>query len=113
MNKYIAIALILLIIGVMVTFYCCISFGDFDDSGDNMPASWGKYKIESVANEPLLSRLYPECGTSECGLSDDDFIKYARDRIDRRRQFQFIVFIEGKPLVGEKCLRKAFLFYLK
>lgn len=109
MNKHIARTLMLLVVGIVFTLEQC----SFDGDIDHMPASWSKYKIDTVANEPLLLRQYPESNVSGCGLSNDDFIKYARDRIDYGRQFQFIVFVSGKPLVGERCLRKAFIFYLK
>lgn len=116
MKKYTPVfSLVLLITGVMVTLhYCTPQVGDgvFDWVG-HTPASWGKYKIDSIANEVGLIRLYPELDHSECGLADDDFIRYAMDRVDYSRKFQFIVFIPGKPLVGERCLRKAYLFYLK
>lgn len=88
---------------------CCSPF-HFEE---HMPASLGKYAIDSVANEVGLIRLYPDAEHSGCGLAHDDFIEYAMNRIDYSRQFQFIVFINGKPLVGERCLRKAFIFYLK
>ena len=91
---------------------CCSSLGDFDKDNP-MPASVGKYKIDAVVNEVLLKKLYPDVGHSGCGLSNDAFMKYAREKIDHRRQFQFIVFIEGKPLVGERCWRRALIFYLK
>ena len=91
---------------------CCSSLSDFEKE-DPAPASYGKYKIGLVMNEVSLKKLYPDAGHSECGLADDDFMKYARERIDYGRQFQFIVFISGKPLVGERCLRRAFIFYLK
>jgi len=80
---------------------------------DRLPASYGKYKVESIANEVGLKRLYPNVGHSECGLSDEAFIKYVRERIDYRRQFQFMVFIPGRTLIGKRCLKKAFIFYLK
>jgi len=86
---------------------------DINKKDDSIPASWGKYKIESVANEILLQKQYPESNTSDCGLSNDDFIKYAMKRIDHKREFQFIVFVDGKPMVGTKCLRRALIFYLK
>ncbi|MCK4497507.1 MAG: hypothetical protein KAU24_04875, partial [Candidatus Aenigmarchaeota archaeon] len=50
---------------------------------------------------------------SGCGLSDDDFMKYARSKINYERPFQFIVFTKGNPLVGKRCFRTALIFYLK
>ena len=97
---------------VLIFLGCCSSLGDFDKE-DPVPASVGKYKIDVVINEVSLKRLYPDAGHSGCGLSDGDFIKYAMSRVDYRRKFQFIVFIDGKPLVGERCLRRAFIFYSK
>lgn len=111
MKKYIAITLVSIVIAVMVTLHSC-SF-KADDWAGHMPASWGKYKIDTITNEPLLLRQYPDAEQSGCGLADDDFIKHARSKIDYEREFQFIVFTNGKPLVGEKCLRTALIFYLK
>jgi len=93
----------------------CVTLSEIEKAAteDRLPASYGKYKIESIANEVILRKMHPEYGMSECGLSDEGFMKYARERIDYKRQFQFIVFIEGKPLVGKRCLKKAYIFYLK
>lgn len=114
MNKYVALALILLVVTVMFTLgRCSLSMDKVNSWTEHVPASWGKYKIDTISNEVGLIRLYPESNASDCGLADDDFVKYARDRIDYRREFQFIVFVSGKPLVGERCLQKAFIFYLK
>ncbi len=96
---------------VLITLCCCSSLSDFEE--EYVPPSWGKFAITPVANEVLLRKLYPDLGHSECGLGDDDFIRYTRDRIDYTREFQFIVFISGKPLVGKECLRRALIFYLK
>jgi len=97
---------------VLIFLGCCSSLSDFEKE-DPMPASVGKYKIDTVINEVSLKRLYPDAEHSGCGLSNDAFMKYARERIDYRREFQFMVFIGGKPLVGEYCLRRALIFYLK
>ena len=97
---------------VLIFLGCCSSLSDFEKE-DSAPASYGKYKIDTVMNEVSLKRLYPDAEHSACGLADDDFMKYTREKIDYERQFQFIVFISGKPLVGERCLRRAFIFYLK
>ena len=116
MKKYTPVfALILLITGVMVTLhYCTHKIGEEVSAwAEHTPASWGEYKIDTVTNEIALKKVYPNVEHSECGLADDSFIEYAMDRIDYSRQFQFVVFIDGKPLVGERCLRKAFIFYLK
>ena len=108
-------ALMLLITGVMVTLhYCTPQIGEEVSAwAEHTPVSQSRYKIDSVANEVGLVRLYPELERSECGLADDEFIEYAMNRVDHSRQFQFIVFIDGKPLVGGRCLRKAFIYYLK
>lgn len=79
-----------------------------------MPTSWGVFIINSVANEPLLAKVWtPTEPLSGCGLSDDDFMKYAMSKINYERPFQFIVFTKGNPMVGERCFRKALIFYLK
>lgn len=116
MRKHIAIALIFLVAVVMVALYYCSPPVTTEVSAwlEHMPASWGKYKINTVVNEVLLSSVWtPTEPLSGCGLSDNDFIKYATSKINHEREFQFIVFTDGKPLVGERCLRKAFIFYLK
>jgi len=78
------------------------------------PASWGVFIIDPVANEPLLAKVWiPTEPLSGCGLSNDDFMKYARSKINYKRPFQFIVFTGGKPLVGKRCFRTALIFYLK
>lgn len=110
MNKYIAPTLILLVAGIVFTLEQCVTLGDVEE---HMPASLSEYKIDPVANEVLLKRLYPDAEHSDCGLSDDEFIKYVRERIDFRRKFQFVVFIEGTTMTGKRCLKRAFLFYLK
>ena len=112
MNKYIALTLILFAVGIVFTLEQC-SFNADIHSIMNTPRIVGKYVIDSVANEVLLKKLYPDAEHSECGLADDDFMKYAKDRIDHTRQFQFMVFIDGKPLVGERCWRGALIFYLR
>ena len=121
MNKYITSALILLVVGVMVAFHYCATKPTEEKpitSGagswaTHIPASISKYKIEPVVNEVGLIKLHPEYNTSECGLSDEDFVRYARSKIDYERQYQFTVFTLGKPLVGERCLKTALIFYLK
>lgn len=113
MNKYVAVALILLTIGIMAVFQFCSFDKKIDGLIKNVPASWGQYEIDTVTNEVLLQKLYPDAEHSGCGLSDDAFIKYAMDRIDHSQKFQFIVFTRGKPLVGKRCLRTALIFYLK
>jgi len=78
------------------------------------PTSWGVFIIDPVANEPLLAEVWtPTEPLSGCGLSDDDFMKYVRSKINYKRPFQFVVFTEGKPLVGKRCFRTALIFYLK
>lgn len=79
-----------------------------------VPASWGVFIIDPVANEPLLVEVWiPTEPLSGCGLSNDDFMKYARSKVNYERPFQFIVFTGGKPLVGKRCFRTALIFYLK
>lgn len=112
MNKHIALTLILFVVGIVFTLGQCVTLGDLENA-EHIPTSWGKYKIDSVANEVLLKKRFPDAGHSECGLADDDFVKYARSKIDYRRQFQFIVFTEGKTMTGKRCLRTALIFYLK
>ena len=102
----------LIYVFVLMFFVSCATLYDFEDK-ERIPASWSAYRIDTVANDPALKRLYPDAEHSECGLADDDFIKYARDRIDYRREFQFMVFISGKPLVGGKCYKRALMYYLK
>ena len=78
------------------------------------PTSWGVFIVDPVANEPLLVSVWtPTEPLSGCGLSNDDFVKYARSKINYKRPFQFIVFTGGKPLVGKRCFRTALIFYLK
>jgi len=116
-KKYITLALILLVITVMIPLQFC-SFKGFAKQvstwEEHMPASWGNYKIDTIANEPLLISVWtPTEPPSGCGLANSDFMDYAKSKIDRTRKFQFIVFSDGKPAVGERCFRKAFIFYLK
>ena len=113
MKKYTpAFSLILLIIGVMVILHHCThQIEEVPTGAEHTPVS--KYKIDSVANEVGLIRLHPELEHSECGLADDDFIEYARKRVDHRRQFQFMVFIGGTTMTGKRCYRRALIFYLK
>ncbi len=107
MIKRILAVCIVLLIGS-----ACVSIkGRFDDPGE--PASRGEYDIQSISNDMGLVKIHAKELSSGCGLSGNDFIKYAHDRIDHSRSFQFIVFVSGKPLVGRKCYRKAFIFYLK
>ena len=105
MNKY--------FLSILIFLVACVTLSELDESSENVTASSSKYLIESVANEPLLLRQYPGSTVTGCGLSNDDFIKYARERIDHNREFQFIVFISGKPLVGKVCYKRALIFYLK
>jgi len=79
-----------------------------------VPTLWGKFIVVSVANELLLvKRWTPTEPLSGCGLSDDDFMKYAMSKINYERPFQFIVFTEGNPMVGKRCFRGALIFYLR
>lgn len=110
MRKCLAYILILLVWCIVFLSQCkTLTEEDFGKGR----VSWGKYKIDTVVNEVGLKRLYPDVEHSECGLSNDAFMKYARERIDHSRQLQFIVFIEGKPLVGKRCWRRALIFYLR
>ena len=101
----------LICILIIITVWSCASLSDFEE--EYVPSTWGKFGIDLVVNEVLLRELYPDLGHSGCGLGDDDFIQYARDRVDYTREFQFIVFVSGKPLVGEPCYRRALIFYIK
>jgi len=114
MRKFRIAALMLLV--VLVTYMTrCVTLSELEKAAneDHLSASYGKYYIDPVVNEVGLKRLYSDLEHSDCGLSDEAFMKYARERINYKRQFQFIVFLEGKPLVGKRCYRRALIFYLK
>ena len=102
---------------ILFSFFLLMSCGFNEQAFDldkPTPTSWGVFVIDSVANESLLAREWTSTEPlSGCGLSDDDFMKYARSKINYERPFQFIVFTRGKPMVGERCFRTALLFYLK
>lgn len=99
---------------VLLSLFLLMSCGSGRMPDLDKPASWGVYVINPVANEPLLADVWePTEPLSGCGLSNDDFMKYARSKINYERPFQFIVFTEGKPLVGKRCFRTALIFYLK
>jgi len=84
------------------------------DLNEPTPTSWGVFVIDPVANELLLAKEWtPTEPLSGCGLSNDDFMEYARSKINYERPFQFIVFTGGNPLVGKRCFRTALIFYLK
>ena len=102
-----------LIICAMVILITACGVFKRGDWINEMPASIGEYDIQTVANEMGLVNNHAIENPSECGLSANDFIKYVRDRVDGARALQFIVFVDGKPLVGDRCYRKAFIFYLK
>ncbi len=102
--------LIILILGIGIMASCLALSRNWKEE---MPASWGKYSIDSIANEVLLQKEFPDAKHSPCGLAYDAFEEYARSQVNRKRQFQFMVFIDGKPAVGGRCWRKAFIFYLK
>lgn len=103
---------LIVLLSLLLLMFC--GSGRVLDLDKPMPTSWGVFIIDPVANEPLLAKVWvPTEPLSGCGLSNDDFMKYARSRINYERPFQFIVFTEGKPLVGKRCFRTALIFYLK
>lgn len=95
---------------ILIMLLCCSAVNNWTE---RTPASWGEYEIDTVTNEVGLKRLYPDLAHSDCGLADDDFKKYVRKRIDHRRPFQFVVFIEGTTMIGKRCYKRALIFYLR
>ena len=103
---------ILILCTVLLIGSACVSFkGGFHDPGE--PASVSKFNIHTLSNDMGLVKHHSTELSSECGLSENDFIKYVRDRVDYSQIFLFIVFEEGKPLVGDTCYKKAHIYYLK
>lgn len=112
MRKYYIAFVLLVLVGVMLFMAECVRLSDVEEV-PRKPASVSNYQIESIANEVGLIKLYPESNTSDCGLTDKDFIKYVKERIDYRRKFQFVVFERGRTMTGKYCIKKAFIYYLK
>lgn len=106
---------LIILLSLSLLMACSLNKRAFDlDKPVSVPVSWGVFIIDSVANEPLLAKVWTLTEPlSGCGLSNDDFVKYARSKINYKRPFQFIVFTEGNPLVGKRCFRTALIFYLK
>lgn len=80
---------------------------------DSLPATIGQYAIQTVSNGQELIKIHATESPSECGLSANDFMQFVQDRIDYSRRFLFVVYVDGKPLVGNRCYRKAYIFYLR
>lgn len=103
---------LVILLSFLLLIACGLNQREIDLS--DVPTSWGTYVIDPVGNEPLLAKVWASTEPlSGCGLSDNDFVQYAMSKINYKRPFQFIVFTEGKPLVGKRCFRTALIFYLK